>query len=42
MGMVRTDAFIRDRRLTRDEVIAINHLLKVRIPAIVTTDSGRS
>jgi hypothetical protein len=30
MGMVRTDAFIRDRRLTRDEVIAINHLLKSR------------
>lgn len=30
MGMVRTDAFIRDRRLTRDEVIAINHLLKAR------------
>jgi Protein of unknown function (DUF4238) len=30
MGMVRTDAFIRDRRLTRDEVIAINYLLKAR------------
>ncbi len=30
MGMVRTDAFIRDRRLNRDEVIAINHLLKSR------------
>jgi len=30
MGMVRTDAFIRDRRLTRDEVIALNHLLKAR------------
>jgi hypothetical protein len=30
MGMVRTDAFIRDRRLTSDDVIAINHLLKSR------------
>jgi hypothetical protein len=30
MGMTRTDAFIRDRRLGRDEVIAINHLLKSR------------
>lgn len=30
MGMTRTDAFIRDRRLSRDEVIAINHLLKSR------------
>jgi hypothetical protein len=29
-GMVRTDAFIRDRRLTRDDVIAVNHLLKSR------------
>ena len=30
LGMTRTDAFIRDRRLSRDEVIAINHLLKSR------------
>jgi hypothetical protein len=30
MGMTRTDAFIRDRRLSRDEVIAINYLLKLR------------
>lgn len=30
MGMTRTDAFIRGRRLRRDEVIAINHLLKSR------------
>lgn len=30
MGMTRTDAFIRDRRLSRDEVIAINYLLKSR------------
>lgn len=30
MGMARTDAFIRERRLSRDEVIAINHLLKSR------------
>lgn len=30
MGMTRTDAFIRDRRLSRDDVIAINHLLKSR------------
>jgi hypothetical protein len=30
MGMTRTDTFIRDRRLRRDEVIAINHLLKSR------------
>lgn len=30
VGMTRTDNFIRDRRLTRDEVIAINHLLKSR------------
>lgn len=30
IGMTRTDAFIRDRRLRRDEVIAINHLLKSR------------
>lgn len=29
-GMMRTDAFIRDRRLSPDEVIAINHLLKSR------------
>lgn len=29
-GMTRTDNFIRDRRLSRDEVIAINHLLKSR------------
>lgn len=29
-GMSRTDNFIRDRRLNRDEVIAINHLLKSR------------
>jgi hypothetical protein len=30
MSMTRTDAFIRDRRLSRDKVIAINHLLKSR------------
>lgn len=30
VGMTRTDAFIRDRRLSREEVIAINHLLKSR------------
>jgi len=30
VGMTRTDAFIRERRLSRDEVIAINHLLKSR------------
>lgn len=30
VGMTRTDTFIRDRRLSRDEVIAINHLLKSR------------
>jgi hypothetical protein len=30
MSMTRTDAFIRDRRLGRDEVIAINYLLKSR------------
>lgn len=30
VGMTRTDNFIRDRRLSRDEVIAINHLLKSR------------
>lgn len=29
-GMTRTDNFIRDRRLSREEVIAINHLLKSR------------
>jgi hypothetical protein len=29
-GMTRTDTFIRERRLTRDEVITINHLLKSR------------
>lgn len=29
-GMMRTDNFIRDRRLSREEVIAINHLLKSR------------
>lgn len=29
-SLVRTDAFIRKRKLTRDEVIAINHLLKSR------------
>ncbi len=29
-GMTRTDNFIRNRRLSRDEVIAINHLLKSR------------
>jgi hypothetical protein len=29
-GMTRTDNFIRDRRLNRDEVIATNHLLKSR------------
>ncbi len=30
VGMTRTDNFIRDRRLHRNEVIAINHLLKLR------------
>ena len=30
VGMMRTDNFIRDRRLSREEVIAINHLLKSR------------
>jgi hypothetical protein len=30
VGMTRTDAFIRERRLNREEVIAINHLLKSR------------
>jgi hypothetical protein len=30
VGMTRTDNFIRNRRLSRDEVIAINHLLKSR------------
>ena len=30
VGITRTDTFIRDRRLSRDEVIAINHLLKSR------------
>jgi len=30
VGMTRTDNFIRDRRLSRGEVIAINHLLKSR------------
>lgn len=30
VGMIRTDNFIRDRRLSREEVIAINHLLKSR------------
>ena len=30
MGMTRTDAFIRNRRLSREEVISINHLLKSR------------
>jgi hypothetical protein len=29
-SLVRTDAFIRKRRLSRDEVITINHLLKSR------------
>jgi hypothetical protein len=29
-GMTRTDSFIRERRLSREEVIAINHLLKLR------------
>ncbi|TCK32463.1 uncharacterized protein DUF4238 [Paraburkholderia sp. BL8N3] len=29
-GVTRTDNFVRDRRLSRDEVIAINHLLKSR------------
>ncbi|WP_096695609.1 DUF4238 domain-containing protein [Polaromonas sp. AER18D-145] len=29
-GIARTDSFIRDRSLNRDEVIAINHLLKSR------------
>lgn len=30
VGIARTDNFIRDRQLSRDEVIAINHLLKSR------------
>ncbi|MCY1216051.1 hypothetical protein D9M68_139660 [compost metagenome] len=30
VGMTRTNNFIRDRRLSREEVIAINHLLKSR------------
>jgi hypothetical protein len=30
VGMARTDNFIRDRQLSREEVIAINHLLKSR------------
>lgn len=30
VGMTRTDSFIRDRRLSRAEVIAVNHLLKSR------------
>jgi hypothetical protein len=30
MGMTRTDALIRDRRLSRNEVITINYLLKSR------------
>lgn len=29
-GMARTDSFIRERQLERDEVVAINHLLKSR------------
>jgi hypothetical protein len=37
MGMTRTDAFIRDRRLSRDEVIAINHLLKSRAKRFIAT-----
>lgn len=30
VGMIRTDSFIRDRQLSREDVIAINYLLKSR------------
>jgi hypothetical protein len=36
---VRTDAFIRKRRLAREEVIAINHLLKSRARQYVAAAS---
>jgi hypothetical protein len=37
VGMARTDVFIPDRRLSRDEVIAINHLLKSRAKRCIAT-----
>lgn len=37
--IARTDAFIRKRRLTRDEVITINHLLKVRACKYIAASS---
>ncbi len=39
IGMTRTDAFIRNRRLSRDEVIAINHLLKSRAKRYIAAAS---
>ena len=38
-GMMRTDAFIRERRLGREEVIAINHLLKSRAKRCIAAAS---
>lgn len=40
-SMTRTDNFLRDRRLSRDDVIAINHLLKSRAKRyIAATDEN--
>lgn len=39
-GLVRTDAFIRTRTLSRDEVIAINHLLKSRARRYVAASNN--
>jgi uncharacterized protein YchJ len=38
-GLVRTDAFIRSRHLSRDEVLAINYLLKTRARRYVAASS---
>lgn len=38
-GLVRTDAFIRSRFLSRDQVLAINHLLKIRAKRYVAAAS---
>jgi Protein of unknown function (DUF4238) len=40
-SLTRTDAFIRNRQLSRDEVIAINHLLKQRARRFVAASNIR-
>lgn len=40
-GMTRTDNFIRDRRLSREEVVAINHLLKSRAKRYIAAADER-